>query len=80
MANIEIYTTPFCPFCSQAKRLLSSKGVEFKEIDVMMSAGKRRKMSEMAVRRRYRKSLLMVNTLAIVTVFMQWMPAANLIL
>ena len=48
MANIEIYTTPFCPFCSQAKRLLASKGVKFKEIDVMMSASKRRKMSEMA--------------------------------
>ena len=48
MANIEIYTTPFCPFCVQAKRLLQSKGVEFKEIDVMMSSSKRRKMSEMS--------------------------------
>jgi glutaredoxin 3 len=48
MANIEIYTTPFCPFCVRAKQLLKSKGVEFKEIDVMMSASKRREMSEMA--------------------------------
>lgn len=48
MANIEIYTTPFCPFCVRAKHLLKSKGVDFKEIDVMMSASKRRKMSEMA--------------------------------
>lgn len=48
MAEIEIYTTPFCPFCSRAKQLLSSKGVEYTEIDVMMSSSKRRKMSEMA--------------------------------
>lgn len=48
MANIEIYTTPFCPFCVRAKHLLKSKGVDFKEVDVMMSASKRRKMSEMA--------------------------------
>lgn len=48
MAEIEIYTTPFCPFCSRAKQLLKSKNVNFKEIDVMMSSSKRRKMSEMA--------------------------------
>lgn len=48
MAEIEIYTTPFCPFCSRAKQLLKSKNVDFKEIDVMMSSSKRRKMSEMA--------------------------------
>jgi glutaredoxin 3 len=34
MAQIEIYTTRFCPYCSAAKRLLSSKGVAFTEIDV----------------------------------------------
>ncbi len=48
MKNIEIYTTPFCPFCYRAKQLLDRKGVDFKEIDVMMNASKRRKMSEMA--------------------------------
>ncbi len=48
MANIEIYTTPFCPFCWRAKQLLSTKGIDFKEIDVMMNASLRRKMSEMA--------------------------------
>jgi glutaredoxin 3 len=34
MAEIEIYTTRFCPYCVAAKRLLSSKGVAFTEIDV----------------------------------------------
>lgn len=29
-----IYTTAICPYCIRAKRLLSSKGVSFREIDV----------------------------------------------
>ena len=48
MAKVEIYTTAFCPYCSRAKSLLQSKGVEFVEHDVMMRASLRRKMSEMA--------------------------------
>ncbi|MCG8510003.1 MAG: glutaredoxin 3 [Rhodospirillales bacterium] len=48
MAEIEIYTTPFCPFCHRAKALLKKKGVDFTEIDVMMSPGRRREMSERA--------------------------------
>jgi glutaredoxin 3 len=31
---VEIYTTPICPYCLAAKRLLSKKGVAFTEIDV----------------------------------------------
>lgn len=48
MPNIEIYTTPFCPFCARAKKLLSDKGVEYVEHDVMMNASLRKKMTEMA--------------------------------
>jgi hypothetical protein len=33
MAEIEIYTQPFCPYCARALKLLESKGVAFKEID-----------------------------------------------
>ncbi len=33
-----------CPFCYRAKSLLNSKGVEFQEIDVMLSPGKRQEM------------------------------------
>ncbi|MEK9672491.1 MAG: glutaredoxin 3 [Rhodospirillaceae bacterium] len=39
--KIEIFTSPFCPYCHAAKRLLTSKGVPFEEVDVMMSPAKR---------------------------------------
>ena len=32
-AEIEIYTQPWCPYCAQAVRLLTRKGVAFREID-----------------------------------------------
>ncbi len=48
MAEIEIYTTPFCPYCLWAKQLLDEKGVPYTEIDVMMVPGKRREMIERA--------------------------------
>ena len=33
MAEIEIYTTAWCPYCAAAKALLAKKGVPFREID-----------------------------------------------
>ena len=33
MADIEIYTQPWCPYCSRAISLLASKGAPFREID-----------------------------------------------
>jgi len=33
MAQVEIYTQPWCAFCARAKRLLDSKGVQYREID-----------------------------------------------
>ena len=48
MAEIEIYTTPFCPFCLWAKQLLDKKGVAYTEINVMMKPSKRREMIERA--------------------------------
>jgi len=32
MPKVEIYTQPFCPYCSRAKSLLSKKGAAFTEI------------------------------------------------
>ena len=32
--TVEIYTTPICPYCAMAKRLLDRKGVSYMEIDV----------------------------------------------
>jgi glutaredoxin 3 len=34
MKSVKIYTTPYCPYCVRAKRLLERKGVRFEEIDV----------------------------------------------
>jgi glutaredoxin 3 len=48
MAEVEIYTTRFCPYCHAAKALLSRKGISFKEIDVTMDREGRRKMTERA--------------------------------
>jgi glutaredoxin 3 len=36
MPKIEVYTTPFCPYCVRAKSLLNAKGVEFEEFRVDM--------------------------------------------
>ena len=34
MAPVEIYTTPYCPYCLDAKALLKKKNVAFTEFDV----------------------------------------------
>lgn len=34
MARVQMYTTPVCPYCQQAKRLLKERGIAFDEIDV----------------------------------------------
>ena len=36
MPKIEVYTKFLCPFCSRAKALLSSKNVQFDELDITM--------------------------------------------
>jgi len=33
MAEIEIYTSAWCPYCAAAKRLLDAKGVAYREIE-----------------------------------------------
>ncbi len=48
MAEVEIYTTPFCPFCYRAKKLLDGKGVRFTEIDVTVTPGARQEMMDRA--------------------------------
>ena len=44
MAVIEIYTTPYCPYCLDAKTLLKNKGAAFSEIDVSRDQDLRVKM------------------------------------
>lgn len=48
MAAVDIYTIPYCPFCLDAKELLSGKGVAFHEIDASRDRQIRRQMIERA--------------------------------
>jgi len=34
MARVEVYTTPICPYCVRAKRLLQARGIAYEEFDV----------------------------------------------
>jgi glutaredoxin 3 len=52
MAQIEIYTTPLCPYCSRAKRLLDQKGIAFIEINLWQFPERRAEMIERAGGRR----------------------------
>jgi glutaredoxin 3 len=45
-SRITVYSSPFCGFCGAAKRLLTSKGASFTEIDVMFDAERKREMIE----------------------------------
>lgn len=48
MKPVEIYTTPTCPYCFAAKRLLTKKGVAFTEIDVSRDPSLRMAMTQRA--------------------------------
>ena len=52
MKPVEIYTTPICPYCMAAKRLLTRKGVAFTEIDVSRDPALRDAMTQRAHGRR----------------------------
>jgi len=41
MPAIEIYTQPWCPFCERALHILSTKGVEFREINAPNGSAER---------------------------------------
>lgn len=48
MVKVEMYTKMGCPFCTRARKLLTSKGVQFEEIDITMGGPKRKEMLERA--------------------------------
>nr|WP_170615509.1 glutaredoxin 3 [uncultured Ruegeria sp.] len=48
MKPVEIYTSPLCGFCHAAKRLLKQKGIDFKEIDVLMDPKRKPEMIKRA--------------------------------
>ncbi len=49
--DVVMYTTGLCGYCSAAKRLLDSKGVEYQNIPVDTDAVKRDEMMEKSGRR-----------------------------
>ena len=46
MPTVEIYTKAFCGYCFRAKRLLDSKGIEYKEHQVYFGGPERQEMIE----------------------------------
>ncbi len=48
MPQVTVYSSPFCPYCFMAKKLLSDKGVPFEEIDVVAEPKRRVEMTERA--------------------------------
>lgn len=50
MAQVVIYTTQYCPYCTAAKALLRGKQVDFEEIDVTRDPARRKKMEELSQR------------------------------
>jgi len=48
MAEVDIYTTMWCPYCARAKALLEKKGVAYREISLDEEPGRRAEMVERA--------------------------------
>ncbi|MGA9254523.1 MAG: glutaredoxin 3 [Roseobacter sp.] len=48
MKTVEIYTSPLCGFCHAAKRLLSQKGIDFSEVDVLANPDRKGEMIQRA--------------------------------
>lgn len=42
MAEVEIYTQPYCPYCARALKLLAGKGVAFRQIDAPQGSAERK--------------------------------------
>jgi glutaredoxin 3 len=44
MAEVELYTTMFCPYCARARALLERKGVAYTDIDIIQEPARRGEM------------------------------------
>jgi len=49
--SVKVYTTPYCPYCVRAKRLLERKGVAYQEVDVAADDEARAMLAERTGRR-----------------------------
>jgi glutaredoxin 3 len=48
MAEVDIYTTGWCPYCARAKSLLEKKGVAYHEISLDEEPNRRAEMTKRA--------------------------------
>ncbi|MBV9203279.1 MAG: glutaredoxin 3 [Alphaproteobacteria bacterium] len=48
MAEVELYTTMFCPYCARARALLERKCVDYTEIDIIEEPARRDEMIKRA--------------------------------
>jgi glutaredoxin 3 len=46
MKPVKIFTTPYCPYCVKAKRLLTRKNVPYEEVDVAADDEAREKLTQ----------------------------------
>jgi glutaredoxin 3 len=46
MADVTVYTTEPCPYCSRVKQLLAKRGVEYQEINLARDADGRTELAE----------------------------------
>ncbi len=46
MPDVEIYTQPYCPYCARALKLLTAKGVAFRQIDAPQGSAERKVATE----------------------------------
>ena len=44
MAEVELYTTPICPYCVRARALLERKGVAYTDVDIIGEPARRAEM------------------------------------
>ena len=44
MAEVELYTTMFCPYCARARALLEGKGILYTDIDIIERPERRDEM------------------------------------
>lgn len=51
MANLEIYSKEWCPYCAKAKALLKAKGLSYQEIDVTTDEARQQEMVTRSGRR-----------------------------
>ena len=50
MPKVEVFCTPYCPYCIRAKKLLESKNVEYEEIRVDLDSVRHQEMIDRSQR------------------------------